>query len=388
MIGKKLLTVLGSVGLVLALVALALGGCVKPVEEAKPINIGYPCSFTGPAGMEFTLTSELVKGMADDLNAAGGLEGRPIKLFIADDGNDPAKAVGNVKRFVELNNCVAIIVSGTSTINLALKGWGEENHVAVICGNALSDKLVDTEGKAWWFNATYHNSLGIEAQLLRVKNLGYNKVGFEASTLAYGQDALAVTKELCPKYGLDFVGSVSCEPKSKDLTIQAKTLRDTGVEAVLQAEYTAEMGVWARALKDIGWHPYMNGPATQLQDALAIYPVELFEDFECMMPIDPTKPGCIKAWDKYEEYTGKRLEAVYLVPVWDAFQLLMEAIRLSGNPDDPESIRDGFYKIKDFPLAAGRKGALGSYEIGRNKSLRVEDMVIAVVKSGKLVPVD
>jgi len=54
---------------------------------------------------------------------------------------------------------------------------------------------------------------------------------------------------------------------------------------------------------------------------------------------------------------------------------------------DPEAIRDGSYKVKDFPME-GCEGSLASFEIGRNHTMRAEDLVITVVKSGKLEAVE
>ena len=80
-----------------------------------------------------------------------------------------------------------------------------------------------------------------------------------------------------------------------------------------------------------------------------------------------TKPAVKQLWDKYEKYTGKRYEDETVLRTCDAINLLLEAIRLSGDPDGPEAIREGFYKINNFPIALGRKQTMGSFEIGRNQ---------------------
>jgi len=152
----------------------------------------------------------------------------------------------------------------------------------------------------------------------------------------------------------------------------------------------AETGVWARALKDIGWKVrVISSTGRQLADAVATNPQELFEGtFEGTLNADPSKPLCKKVWDKYEKYTGKRSDTDDVALVWDGINFLLEAIKISGNPEDPEAVRDAFYRIQNFPLASGGKKTMGSYELGRNHILEVEDLVIGVVKSGKLVTVD
>jgi branched-chain amino acid transport system substrate-binding protein len=94
-----------------------------------------------------------------------------------------------------------------------------------------------------------------------------------------------------------------------------------------------------------------------------------------------------EVWKKYQEYTGKSYEDEKVPRTWDAIQLLIQAIKLSGNPDDSTAIRDGFYKIKNFPVATGSKTTMGSFEIGRNHLLKVEDIPVYVFKSGTPVPI-
>jgi len=355
-------------------------------QEKKPINIGFTTDFSGVTASFGITEAPVVEMVVKEVNAAGGINGRPIKLFVQDNAADPAKTVGILKMFKELNKCTAIIQGVTSSTGIAAKAWAEQNYIPIISPDPATDQLIQKEGKSWWFRTEVPISIRILTSLPRLKELGHDKVGFEGSTLAWGTDGLRSLKEYAPKYNVKVVGEVLCEPKTKDLTIQAMRLRDAGAQAVICVEYEAEGGVWARALKSIGWKPYLfHGSAAVFATTLRTNPPELFEDWEIAQQIDLTKPAVKKVWDKYETYTGKRYEDEKIPRTWDAVHLLLEAIKLSGNPDDPEAIREGFYKIKNFPLAVGRKDTMGSFEIGRNHLVTEKDMVIYVTKSGKLV---
>lgn len=387
---KKLLILFASIGLVLALVVLAVGGCAKPVEEVKEsIKIGVSFDFSGVCALMGPVQRDSVKMATEEVNAAGGIFGRPIELFILDNGSDPAKSVATLKRFVELNRCVACISCGTSTTGIADKAWAEKNHIPVIATATMSDKLIHKEGKTWWFRTYTPGCEATGSILLRIKNLGYTKVAFAGTPLAWGTSMEANVEAACPKYGLDFVGSAFCEPKSKDLTIQARKLQDIGAEAIAMTEYSAEQCVWARAFNTIGWEPYViSSDEATTGEALGMGPPELFEGWETKSLVDRTKPYLWEVWDKYEAYTGERYDDEKVARAWDSAMLLFEAIRLSGDPDDPEAIRDGIYKIKDFPIALGHKRSTGSFEIGRNHLLTAEGITIYAIKSGKLEVVD
>jgi branched-chain amino acid transport system substrate-binding protein len=355
---------------------------------AEPIRIGITMDFSGVTAQFGVIETPVMKMVIEELNKAGGINGRPIEYFVLDNGADPAKILANLKLFKEKNKCVAMIVGVTSTVCLAAAKWAEENKIPCISPDPMTDRLWVHEGKAWLFRTQAPNSVVAEALVRRAKSLGHKKIGYEGSTLAWGTDGLAAVKELAPKYQLEFAGEVLCEPKSKDLTIQAKKLKDTGATAVIMGEYEAELGVWGRGLKSVGWNPLLLSlSGGNLYTASTLYPPELFEGWETAMLHDISKPLVKEVWDRYEKYTGKRYEDEKVPRTWDVVQLLIEAIKLSGNPDNSEAIRDGYYKIKGFPIAVGSKGTKGSFEIGRNHLLKVEDIPIYVMKSGKPTPV-
>lgn len=375
---------LAAVGLIcLSLSSNPLAGTAA---EQKPINIGFSNDFSGVGAPEGLVNWPVFEMAMKEANAAGGINGRPIKYFALDNAGDPTKVIGNLKVLKELNNCVAVVYGVNSAGAIAGKEWAEKNYISIMATEPISDKLVQKEGKAWLFRSTYTTFEDVAARLMRIKELGYKKVGFVGTTQAMGTDQLDFVKENASKYGLEFVGSVLCEPKSKDLTIQAKRLKDMGPEALISANYVAETGVWGRAVTNIGWQPYtivFGGPL--LAYVLQSFPIELFEGWESTMQINFSKPAVKIYNDKHEAYTKKHYEGEEGVRTYDGVNLLLEAVRLSGNPDDPEAIRDGFYKIRNFPIVSGRPETVGSFEIGRNYTMTSKDMTVVVVKSGKFV---
>jgi branched-chain amino acid transport system substrate-binding protein len=377
--GIFLLVTTGFLGVVLLSAPLSVGA-------QNPINICLTADFSGVLASIGLVETPVIEMAVKEVNAAGGIKGRPIKLFIQDNASDPAKTVGSLKMFKDLNKCVANIAIVNSSNGLAAKPWAEQNRIPIISPDPATDRLTQSEGKAWFFRTEIPVSARVVTSLLRLKALRLDKVSFEGSTLATGTDALAVLKESAPKFNINVAGEVLVEPGTKDLTIQAMRLRDAGAQAVVSQEYEAELGAWARALKTIGWNPYMYFcSAAVFANTLATNPPELFEGWEVSQQIDTEKPLFRTVVKKYEAFTGKRFEDERIARTWDAIQLLFEAIKLSDNPDAPEAIRDALYRIKNFPLAVGRLESVGSFEIGRNHLLTEKDMVMYVVKSGKLV---
>lgn len=375
---------------VLVVVLTALGiiflfAQTSSAEQAKPINIGVTEDFSGVSAPEGTSEFPAFEMSVKEINAAGGVNGRPIKLFVVDNGGDPTKTVGTLKMHKELNKCVAIFYGYNSAGAVAAKAWAEQNKIPVIASGPLSDKLVDKQGKSWFFRSYTTNYDQTVAMLNRAKELGYKKLGYMATTQAFGTDMLDILQKTYSQFGLDFVAYVLCEPNSKDLTIQAMKLKNAGAEVVLCQNYVADQIVWARNLKTIDWKPLSITGSILLANSLEVSPPELWEDWEGQSVIDLNKPIVKTIWDNYAKYTKKRHDDDKAPRAWDAARILAEAIRLSGDPDSPEAIREGFYKIKNFPIATGRVSTTASYEIGRNYTLGVKDILFVTVKSGKFV---
>jgi branched-chain amino acid transport system substrate-binding protein len=369
------------------LMALGLFVWCRPALAAEPINIGFTTDFSGVTASLTMVEAPVVEMVVKEVNAAGGINGRPIKLIIQDNASDPAKAIGNVKMFKEQYHTPAIIAGVTSSVNLALKDWAEKNHISIISADPQSDALWQKTGKSWFFRTAPPASVLVDATLARLKKLGYTKVAFEGSTLAWGTDTLATVKERAPVYGITIVAAVQAEPKTKDLTIQAKQLQESGAQALICAEYEAETVVLARAMNSVGWKPHVihTSPAN-INASISLSSPEMFEGWETVATADSTKPLVEKIWKETEAYTGKKIDHdEKAIRQYDAINLLIAALKASGNPDDPTAIRDAYYKLDNYERGLGQAGGKGGFAVGINHTVTPDDVVIYSLKAGKMV---
>ena len=77
--------------------------------------IGVSGALTGPAAGTTRRPVEALRIYFDKLNAAGGINGKQVKLIILDDGAEPSKAAANAKRLLTQDNVQLMILSSFSS---------------------------------------------------------------------------------------------------------------------------------------------------------------------------------------------------------------------------------------------------------------------------------
>jgi branched-chain amino acid transport system substrate-binding protein len=94
---------LGRCLLVAAAIVLAGSASARANDDAKPIRIGFSMSLTGGVavnGKQLLLALEIWR---DDVNAAGGLLGRPVEFVYYDDQSNPATVPGIYTKLIDVD---------------------------------------------------------------------------------------------------------------------------------------------------------------------------------------------------------------------------------------------------------------------------------------------
>jgi branched-chain amino acid transport system substrate-binding protein len=99
-----------------------------------PIVIGNVGTTSGLIGSHYGVMQKAVLAWADEVNHKGGIGGHPVRVEVADDGNDPAKNLNLVREMVEQKGVVAFVgVPSANTQSGSVK-YLEEKGVPVIGG--------------------------------------------------------------------------------------------------------------------------------------------------------------------------------------------------------------------------------------------------------------
>jgi hypothetical protein len=109
-----------------AVFTLALAPLGVAAQTSEPIKIGVISEAQAVAGSSIPLAAQLA---ADEINAAGGLDGRQIKIFPYDNHSSATESVRAFQRAVNEDHVNAVIASYVSEVVLALEPWTGGNDM-------------------------------------------------------------------------------------------------------------------------------------------------------------------------------------------------------------------------------------------------------------------
>ncbi len=178
-------------GALLVTVAMAAG----PAAADDPIRLGDINSYTGlPA---FTLPYRNGWQLAvEEINATGGVLGRPLEVISRDDGARPGDAVTAASELVSRERVVLLFGTLLSNVGLAVSDFARQRKVPFLAAEPLTDALVWEEGNRYTFRlrpGTYVQAamLAREAAKLPAKRWATIAPNYE-----YGKSAVEAFRSL------------------------------------------------------------------------------------------------------------------------------------------------------------------------------------------------
>jgi len=121
-----------------AAIGFALAGGQARAADPEPIRIGVIAETSAISGVGIPNGAAMA---AEEINAAGGVDGRKIELFNYDDHSSSADAVRAFQRAVSQDHVVAVVATYTSEVALALEPWAARLHVPFITPGAASNEI-------------------------------------------------------------------------------------------------------------------------------------------------------------------------------------------------------------------------------------------------------
>ena len=130
----------------------------------------------------------------EEINAAGGVNGRPLEFIFRDDQGEPGEAVKIAEELMTREGAVMLTGTILSNVGLAISSFAAEKGYVYLASEPLADGLVWGSGNAYTFRlraSTYMQAAMLAEAAAKTDAVKYATI---APNYAYGKDAVAAFK--------------------------------------------------------------------------------------------------------------------------------------------------------------------------------------------------
>jgi branched-chain amino acid transport system substrate-binding protein len=263
------MNILSSVGkLVGALVATAV--IASSASAQQEILIGYHGPMTGPASWVGLGGRDGALLAIDEINAAGGVNGRKIRMISYDDAAKPSEAEAVAKKMIESDKVFAILGGGISNVAIVV---GEEAHRAKVPyfnGTGASPKIIDAQSRWVFSGATIdvrdiaQNEAVFIGEYLKVKKVAVMNASDEFSQSL----ADSVIKLIKERYGIEVLTQQKYNPGDTDFSSQLLAVKQTNPEYILMFGLYVEAARAMRQSRELGIRTPFKGDTSMMNSGL------------------------------------------------------------------------------------------------------------------------
>src|SRR5215471_17432876 len=220
---------LGSAGAAIAASTLA-----KPaIAVNDPIRVGYLPALTGPSSSTGIGINRGIQLAVQEINAAGGIDGRQIELITRDTQSDPTKAVNGAAELTRGQKVSAVFGPVNSGESLAVVPLLARTNTPQI-HPCWVDSLTDSKKYPMCFrNAPTNQQIGGAANRYVVDVLKHKKVAVISDTTGYGTASVNAYAPMLKAKGAEVVYQGNVDAANPDLRPELLRMRSAGAEAIM-----------------------------------------------------------------------------------------------------------------------------------------------------------
>lgn len=207
-----------------------LAGCAT--SQSDTVKIGWIGPLTGTGSPYGVLELNSAKLAVEDINSAGGINGKPIELIVEDAKCDPATTTTAATKLIEVDGVRYISGGHCSTESMTLVPVTEPKKVLVLAGATAAAGFT---GKGKYAFRTYPSATDMYAELAEY---AYNKKGTRTVvTLAEQRDGpISIVESFAKhfeKIGGKVLGKETFAPGTTDFKTQLLKIKALNAEAVM-----------------------------------------------------------------------------------------------------------------------------------------------------------
>jgi branched-chain amino acid transport system substrate-binding protein len=223
------------------------------LAQKKPIKIGFSMALTGPLGAGGKSALIAMEIWRDDVNAKGGLLGRPVEFVYYDDQTAPAKVPPLYTKLLDVDNVDLVVSSyGTNVIVPAMNIVKRKKMVfPALFGLAVNDEFkydryfqimpAGPDPKVDWSRGFFELA----------KSKGLKTVALAAADAEFSQNAAYGARKNAQAMGFQIVYDKSYPPATTDFAPIVRAIQATNPDVVYVGSYPPDSVGMVKAANEL-----------------------------------------------------------------------------------------------------------------------------------------
>ncbi len=344
-----------------------------PVTAADPIKIGFGMALTGPLAANGKMSLLAMQIWEDDVNAKGGLLGRPVKLIYYDDQSNPSQIPAIYSKLLDIDK-VDLIVSGYASTQIAAAmpiAIQRKKLLVSLFGTGINEAFKYPKYFSMIPNGPTPKPAFTRGffKVAEVQQPKPETIALAYADAEFGQNACEGARENAKASGFRIVYDKSYPPSTVDFSPIVRAIQAVNPDLLVVCSYPLDTVGMVKAVHEVGFKPKMWGGAMVGLQATA-FKTQLgpllngIVNFETWLPVKSMEfSGAMELLKKYQ---GRAPAAGtdplgYYMPVWAYadLQVLGEAIAATASLNDDvlaEYIRKTTFKTVVGDVSFGPLG--------------------------------
>lgn len=225
-----------------------MAALAMPVSAADTIKIGEINSYkTQPAFLGPYRNGMLLA--VEEINAAGGVNGKPLELIIKDDNSNPGDAVRAAEELLSRDKVDVLTGTFLSHVGMAVSDFAKHKKVFFLASEPLTDKIVWSDGNRYTYRLRNSTYMQVAMLIPAAVEMQKKRWAIVYPNYEYGQSAVATFKTLLKEAqpDVEFVAEQATPLGKVDAGNVVQALADAKPDALFNVLFASDLSKLVRA---------------------------------------------------------------------------------------------------------------------------------------------
>jgi branched-chain amino acid transport system substrate-binding protein len=335
----------------LALVALAASVAVA----ADPIKIGHYGSLTGKDAAFGVATRKGVLLAVEEINAKGGVLGRPLEYLVEDIQSKSGESATAVKKLISRDKVVAVIGANASANSLEAGPVCQNAKIPMMAISSTNPRV--TEVGDYIFRICFIDPFqGAVLAKFAHDSLHAKRVALlTAVNSPYSVGLSSVLRQDFTARGGEIVGEQKYNEGDKDFRAQLTAIRTTKPDVIAATGFYSEAALICKQARDLGLEvPIIGGDGWEAPQLIELGGKAVENTYySTYFSAENDAPEVRSFVERYRKRWNNEVPEAVSALGYDAMYLIAAAMEKCGTTDSAK-LRDAIAATKNFPGVTGR----------------------------------